>query len=72
MKSKLPLKAVRSERPSGEAASAGKAKSYGERGGRMCGYMREVGDVCEWWAFMRGENYGWVFCEGGLCPECSP
>jgi len=36
------------------------------KGGCICGAFAEVGDVCEWGAFMQGENYGWVFLRRGL------
>jgi len=42
------------------------------KGGICAGVCTEVGEVCEWGDFMRGENYGWGFCEGGFCPEFLP
>jgi len=37
--------------------------------GLCVGACAEVGDVCEWEAFMRGENYGWLFGEVGLVSQ---
>jgi len=58
IKSKLPLKAVRSERPSGERGFAGKRSVMAKMESIFALAYAEVGDVCEWGAFMRGENYG--------------
>jgi len=63
IKSKLPLEAVRSERPSGEGGFAGGAEGYGERG--VCaGECTEVVDVCECRAFV-AEFFG----EGSFVPS---
>jgi len=67
MTSKLPLEAVQSECLSGEGGSAGEADDCGERGRHMCVCMRlEVKDVCEWGAFMRGENMAGGFWGRGF------
>jgi len=43
------------------------------RMGLCVGACTEVGNICEWGAFMWGENYGWFFARGGdFCPECLP